>query len=117
VERQNYFLVSSFLASGAAALAESAGFAGAAVIVSAGAAGAAGAVVAGAAVAALAVESLVLFSPPPLPQEATKSPNERASTLNFTNFILSFLNGYAGLYLILKKVTRSGKNFFTFLLL
>ncbi len=83
--------------------AVSAGFAAAAVIVSAGGgvAGAAGAVVAAdSVVAEVALESLEL-----LPQEVTKRPKERASTLNFTNFIIFFLDGYAHLYRKQNKVT------------
>src|SRR5579872_5633979 len=97
---KNYFFFSSFLsilpssflgsAAGAAAGLEVSAAAGLAVSAGGGVAGAAGA-----AVAALAVESVLVASPLPLPQDATKRPNERASTLNFTNFILLFLDGYA----------------------
>ncbi len=71
--------------------AASAGFAGAAVIVSAGAAGAgAGVSVVVVVVVLVAAESVVAAAPPPLPHDATKRPIDRASTLNFTNFIISF---------------------------
>ena len=93
-------ILSSFFASvgaaaGAAALALSAGFAAAAVIVSAGAAGGGVVVVV---VVLVDVESLFAASPLPLPQDATKRPIDRANTLIFTNFIISILDGYEGLY-------------------
>jgi hypothetical protein len=96
--RKNYnylaFLVSVFasilvsvLVSVAAAVV-----AGVAVAIAAeSAAGAgAGAGVAFTVVVVAEVESVLAASPPPLPQDATKRPKERASTLNFTNFIISF---------------------------
>jgi hypothetical protein len=92
---KNYFFFSSFfsilvsVAVDAAGFAVSAGFAAPAFIVSAAGAGA-GAGAAGAAVVLVAVESVVFVSVLPPPQDATNRPNERASTLNFTNFIILF---------------------------
>jgi hypothetical protein len=60
------------------------GLAGGAVVVSVGAAGGGVVVVV---VVVIDAESFLVASPLPLPQEATKRPIERASTLNFTNFI------------------------------
>jgi hypothetical protein len=57
-------------------------------------------------------ESVLGVSPLPLPQDATKRPNERAITLNFTNFILLFLDGYACLYSKRNKVTQRHKKIF-----
>ena len=49
---------------------------------------AAGAVAVTVFVVIVAEESLLDALPEPLPQEATKRPIERASTLNFTNFMM-----------------------------
>lgn len=75
---------------------ESAGLAGGAVVVSAGAGAAGGGVVTALVVVAeLVAESVVEEDPLPLPQDITKRLIERASTLNFTNFIIMFfLVGY-----------------------
>jgi len=71
----------------AGAILEESALAGAAVIVSAGAAAGAGAG-AGTAVVVADAESVEDVVPDPLPQDATKRPIDRASTLNFTNFML-----------------------------
>jgi hypothetical protein len=78
----------------------SAGLAGGAVVVSAGAVGAGAAVVV---VVVVDAESVLAASPLPLPQEATKRPIERASTLNFTIFIILFFSWLCGLIPKIKK--------------
>jgi hypothetical protein len=61
-----------------------------AAVVSTGAGAGAGAGSAAGGVTSVVVVSVVAVSVLLLPQDATKRPKERASTLNFTNFIILF---------------------------
>jgi hypothetical protein len=106
---RNYFFFSSFLVSVVvvAVCVVSAGAAGLAV-----SAAGAGAGVAVVVLVVVVVESVLAASPLPLPHDATKRPNERASTLNFTNFIILFFRWLCQFIPLMEKGNPVFKKYF-----